>query len=189
MSKLINSKTNYKNIMEADSKKLLEFIKSRKSIRIFKEESKIHKDVILEILECGRWAPSGLNNQPWFVNIVIHPMVKNMLADLTKDSAPILNAYVNFVVFLDVEKSYDRVKDLQAIGAFMQNILLGVHAMNLGGVWLGEILNNKEKVNEIFRLSTTQYELMGVIAVGEIESRGEEKRERRPLEEFIDWIH
>ena len=180
--------------MEADSKKLLDFIKSRKSIRIFREESKIHKDVILEILECGRWAPSGLNNQPWLVNIVIHPVVKKMMAELTKDSAIIENAYVNLVVFLDLEKGYDRVKDLQAMGAFMQNLLLGVHAMNLGGVWLGEILNNKEQVNEIFKLSTAQYELMGVIAVSEIDkehikSKGEEKRERRTLDEFTEWFH
>ena len=180
--------------METDSKKLLEFIKSRKSIRIFLEESKIHKDFIVDILECARFAPSGKNNQPWFVNIVIHPAVKKMMADLTTDSAIIENAYVNFVVFLDLEKVYDRVKDIQAMGAFMQNILLGVHAVNLGAVWLGQILNNKEQVNEIFKISPAKFELMGVIAVGEIdkehlESLGDAKRKRRPLEEFVDWYH
>jgi len=177
--------------MEADTKKLLEFINSRKSTRIFLEEAKIDKKIILDILECGRWAPSGKNNQPWLVNVVIHPVVKKMMSELTKDGGIIENAYVNFVVFLDLDKVYDRVKDIQAMGAFMQNILLGVHAMNLGGVWLGEILNKKEQVNEIFKISPAKYELMGVIAVGQIDKdyKDEAKRERRPLEDFLDWYH
>ncbi|MFX1297470.1 MAG: nitroreductase family protein [Promethearchaeota archaeon] len=179
--------------MENDSKKFLEFIKSRRSIRKF-VEGKIQKDIIVEILECGRWSPSGLNNQAWRVNVVIHPAVKIMLAQLTHNGDIIENAYVNFVVFLDLEKVYDRVKDIQSIGAFMQNILLGVHALNLGGVWIGSILNQKEKVNEIFKLNPKKYELMGVIAVGEIDKesiqlKGEASRERRALEEFTEWYH
>lgn len=177
--------------MENDSKKYLEFIKSRRSIRNF-IHSKIQRDTILEILECGQFSPSGKNNQPWRVNIVIHPTVKRMLGDLTTSGNIIESAYLNFVIFLDLEKVYDRVKDIQGIGAFMENILLGIHAMNLGGVWIGEILKNKEQVNEIFKLSTAKYELMGVIAVGEIDKeiiklKGESPRERRPLDDFIDW--
>jgi len=177
--------------MENDSKKYLEFIKSRRSIRNF-IHSKIQRDTILQILECGRFSPSGKNNQPWCVNIVIHPSVKKMLGDLTTSGNIIESAYLNFVIFLDLEKVYDRVKDIQSIGAFMENILLGIHAMNLGGVWIGEILKNKEHVNEIFQLSTAKYELMGVIAAGEIDKeiiklKGESTRKRRPLDDFIDW--
>ena len=177
--------------MENDSKKYLDFVKSRKSVRNF-IFSKIYKDTILEILEFGRWAPSGMNNQPWRVNIVIHEKVKGMLKEHTKYGNIIESAYVNLVVFLDKEKCYDRVKDLQGIGAFMQNLLLGVHAQaNLGAVWIGEILNQKEKVNELFKLDPEKYELMGVIAIGEVDEavvqRSEKTRERRPVEDFIDW--
>ena len=131
--------------MENDSKKFLDFVKSRRSIRNF-IFSKIYKDTILEILEFGRWAPSGMNNQPWRVHIVMHEKVKTMLAECTKYGNIIESAYVNLVIFLDLEKGYNRVKDIQAIGAFMQNILLGVHAQpDLGAVWVGEILNQSEK--------------------------------------------
>jgi nitroreductase len=176
---------------EPDSKKLLDFFQSRKSVRHF-IPSKINRDIINEILEFGRWAPSGKGNEPWRVNVVIHPTVKNMLAGFTEYGSVIESAYVIFVVFLDLDRSYDRVKDLQAIGAFMQNLLLGVHAQKkLGAVWIGEILNQKEKVNELFKINTKKYELMGVIALGEIdeavEQKDKEKRERRPIEDFTDW--
>jgi len=113
--------------MESESKKYLDFVRGRKSVRNF-IFSKVYKDTILEILEFGRWAPSGMNNQPWRVNVVIHEKVKTMLKEHTKYGSIIESAYVNLVVFLDKEKSYDRVKDIQGIGAFMQNLLLGVHA-------------------------------------------------------------
>ena len=39
-------------------------IRTRRSIRVFEDES-IGKEDIEGILEAGRWAPSGLNNQPY----------------------------------------------------------------------------------------------------------------------------
>jgi len=176
--------------MESDSKKFLEFVQSRKSIRHFVDH-KINKDTIIDILEFGRWAPSGKGNEPWRVNVVIHPTVKSLLAGFTEYAKIIESAYVCLVVFLDLEKSYDRIKDIQAIGAFMQNLLLGAHAHSLGALWIGEILNQKEKVNELFKLNSKKYELMGVIAIGEIdetvEKKEQEKRERRSVEDFTDW--
>jgi nitroreductase len=173
--------------MEANN--LIAKIKSRKSIRNFIYK-KIDNDTIGEILECGRWAPSGRNSQPWKVCIVSHPTVKRLVAEHSKYGGIIESAYLNFVVFLDLERGYDRVKDVLAMGAFIENMLLAVHAKGLGGVWIGEILKNKEKVSEVFKLSPERYELMGVLVVGLIDLALEkkEKRERRPLEEFIDWF-
>jgi len=177
--------------MESKTSNLIDLIKSRRSIRNFIYQ-KINKDIIRDILECGRWTPSGQNCQPWKVCIVEHPTVKRMVAEQTKHGGIIESAYVNFVIFLDIERGYDRVKDIQAMGAFIQSILLGVHAKGLGAVWIGEILNNKEKINEIFKLHPDKFELMCVIAVGVIDDAMEEKskkeRERRSIDEFIDWF-
>ncbi|MFX0135278.1 MAG: nitroreductase family protein [Candidatus Hodarchaeota archaeon] len=169
----------------------IEFIKQRRSVRSFIYQ-KINKDIILNILECARWAPSGRNSQPWQVCIVSHPTVKRMLSELTKYGGIIEDAFVDLVIFLDLERTYDRVKDIQAIGAFMQNILLGVHAHeNLGAAWIGEILNKKQSVNEIFKFPTDKFELMGIIAIGYIDEprdkATQKERKRRPLDEFIEW--
>ncbi|MHA1239188.1 MAG: nitroreductase family protein [Promethearchaeota archaeon] len=175
--------------MESKTNNLIDLIKSRKSVRNFVYK-KIDNDTIGTILECGRWAPSGRNSQPWKVSIVSHPTVKRMIAEQSKYGGLIESAYLNLVVFLDLERGYDRVKDILACGAFIQNLLLATHAKGLGAVWIGEILKNKEKVTEIFKLSPEKFELMGVLTVGEIDLNLEKKeeRERRPLEEFIDWF-
>ncbi|MFX1375988.1 MAG: nitroreductase family protein [Promethearchaeota archaeon] len=178
--------------MESLKNEFIEFIKERRSVRSFIYK-KISNDTILDCLEVGRWAPSGNNSQPWKVCIVIHPTVKRMLSELTKYGGIIEDAYVDLVIFLDLERGYDRTKDIQAIGAFMQNILLGVHAQeDLGAVWIGEILNRKEEVNQIFKYSLEKYELMGIIAIGMVDEAREkerkESRKRRSVDEFVDWF-
>lgn len=177
--------------MKLNSEEYLEFIKSRRSIRNFIFE-KIEKETIKKILECGRWAPSGINSQPWKVCIVEHPTVKKMVADASKYGGIIESAYYNLVIFLDLARGYNRVKDIQAIGAFMENILLGTHALDLGAVWIGEILNKKEEVTKIFKLDPEKFELMGVIAIGAIDEKMDAKkktqRERREIDEFSQWF-
>ena len=60
---------------------------------------------------------------------------------------------------------YDRTKDVQSIGACIQNMLLALHSLGLGGVWLGEILKKKEMVNELLG-APESYEMMAVVALG-----------------------
>jgi len=43
---------------------LMELIKTRRSVRDFTEQE-VADELIEQVLEAGRWAPSGLNNQPW----------------------------------------------------------------------------------------------------------------------------
>ncbi|TXT61646.1 MAG: Nitroreductase [Promethearchaeota archaeon] len=175
--------------IKEDHEKYLEFLKSRKSHRNFIFQ-KIKKEIIQGILDYARWAPSGQNTQPWKVCAVEHPTVKHMLAENSKYGGIIDSAYYNLVIFLDMEKGYDRVKDIQAIGAFIQNILLAIHAYGLGAVWIGEILNKKEEINKIFKLNPEKFELMGLVSIGIPDEPLEKKKERSryPVDEFTDWF-
>ncbi len=142
----------------------MEAIKTRRSVRGFTDEN-VSDEAIEQILEAGRWAPSGLNNQAWRFIIVRNQDTKVALSKLTKYAQTIRNAPVLIVVYLDREHMYDYTKDVQSIGASIQNMLLAVHSMGLGGVWLGEILKNKEMVNTVLE-APDSYELMAVVALG-----------------------
>ena len=86
-------------------------------------------------------------------------------------------------VFVDKEAMYHEVKDHQAMGACIQNMLLAIHALGLGGVWLGEILKNADKVREVLELPE-HLELMAVVALGYPAHR-KQTSSRKPLEEVI----
>lgn len=143
---------------------LLELIKSRRSIRKFSEKE-VAEEHIQMILEAGRWAPSGLNNQPWRFMVARDKKIRMKLSELTSYGEIIKNAPVCILVFLDSDASYDRIKDTLAVGACIQNMLLEAHSLGLGAVWLGEILKNKDKVALLLK-APSSCELMAVVALG-----------------------
>ena len=163
----------------------IECLKSRRSIRKFKKKP-IPREIILEILECGRWAPSGVNYQPWKIFIVMNPEFKKDLAKCTKYSNMINNCSSVFLIYLDKSIEYNYTKQVQSIGAFFENILLSIHAMGLGGVWIGEIINQKNEVDKLLDIKDPKLEFMGAIALGYPDCIG--KSSRKKLESFVTWI-
>jgi len=161
---------------------VLKAIHERRSIRQFLD-APVDRELIITALKAASWAPSGLNNQPWRFAIVWDPGIKEMLSGLTKYSAMLKSAPVLVPVFLDREVSYDYTKDCQAVGACLQNFLLALHSLDLGAVWIGEILKNKEQVAKILELPE-RMELMAVVAAG-YPARRYQSSNRRAVEELI----
>jgi len=161
---------------------MLDVIKGRRSIRRFKKQA-VDEKLVKEIIEAGTWAPSGLNNQPWKFVVIRSPEVKDKIAELTRYRKIIQEAPQCIAVFLDTALSYDRTKDIQAIGACIQNMLLAIHALDLGGVWLGEILKNSEKVTEFLGVSPA-LEFMALVALGYADEKNVTSQ-RKKLDEVI----
>ena len=139
-------------------------IRGRRSIRRYRP--RLPKDMDIErILDAGRWAPSGLNNQPWQFVIIKNRSLKEKLSRLTESSGTVIAASALIAVLLDKKRVYNKTKDIQATGACIQNMLLEAHALGLGSCWLGEILNKESKVRRLLRIPA-QYELMAVISLG-----------------------
>lgn len=161
---------------------LLEGIQSRRSVRDFTAEP-VAREVLREILNAGHWAPSGLNNQPWRFVIVCDAQLRERLAGLTRYGRIVRGAPALLAVFLDRSASYAELKDLQGVGACLQNILLAAHARGLGAVWLGEILNQAAAVEALLQVPP-EHALMAVITVGHPAHR-RQTSQRRPLDEVI----
>jgi nitroreductase len=89
----------------------------------------VEREQIMEIIKAGTWAPSGPNNQPWRFAIIQGSEVRNELAKLTKYNFIIEKASACIAVFIDKSAVNNEVKDHQATGACMQNMLLAAHAL------------------------------------------------------------
>ncbi len=162
--------------------KILQAIYGRRSRREFTDEPVAMKD-LHEVIKAGTWAPSGLNNQPWRFVIITDAKIRKQLSTTTHYSHIVLGSQALIGVFLDTDSVYDVVKDHQSVGACIQNMLLAVESLSLGGVWLGQILKNKDKVNEIIGLEE-RYELMAMLALGHPAHRNQESN-RKDLNHFI----
>ncbi|HPJ33512.1 MAG TPA: nitroreductase family protein [Spirochaetota bacterium] len=160
---------------------LLDIIRSRRSVRIYKEEH-VSDTAINEILEAARWAPSGLNNQPWRFIVIKDGSLKKKISELTHYSKIVAGSDFCIAVFYNHPAGYNRDKDLMGLGACIQNMLLYAHGEGIGSVWLGEILKNKKKINTLIEVDDSN-ELMALVAFG---IPGEEgKSERKDMNELL----
>lgn len=158
-------------------------IQTRRSIRRF-SETPVKNEDILAILDSGRWAPSGLNNQPCrFLVLKSTDPRKKKIASLTKYSSLILDADLIVAVFIDNNASYNELRDHQAAGAAIQNMLLAAHSLGLGAVWIGQIANRANEVITELELAGKNLALVAALAIGyPAESPAPN---RHPLEHFL----
>lgn len=155
----------------------------RRSIRKFTDEP-VTRDDLTAILEAGRWAPSGLNNQPWrFMVIQRDDPRKEQLAECTKYAHVVRACAACIAIVLDKSVMYSEMKDHQGAGACVQNMLLAIHALGLGGVWLGQIVNDQPASLGVLGLKEEEHELQAVIALGHPDQKG--SSDRNPLSELM----
>ena len=164
------------------SSPVLEAIYRRRSIREYTDQD-VEKDHLHEIIRAGIWAPSGLNNQPWRFVIIKDQQTRHLLAEQTHYGHIVKAAPALIAVYLDPTDMYNEVKDHQAAGACIENMLLAAEALSLGAVWLGQILQNKKEVNDLLDLAEN-LDLMAVLAIGH-PAQHDQQSQRKPLTEFI----
>lgn len=162
---------------------VLKALRERRSIRKFTEDS-ITDEQLSAVLEAGRWAPSGKNNQPFRFLVLRRddPRTEKM-AELTVYSHIVRGADTLIGVFLDRRVLYHELKDHQSAGGCIQNMMLAAHSLGLGTVWIGQIMNNAPQVLDALELSPEDYEFIAFIAAGVPAQEG--STNRKPLEDLM----
>jgi nitroreductase len=118
----------------------LEAIVTRRSIRTFLDRQ-VPAEVIWRILGAGLRAPSAGNRQPWRF-IVVTDREKMRLFDPQYHQACVESAAAIIVVCTDPHDTWERYDEhadyhvLDAAAA-IENMLLAIHALGLGAVWVG----------------------------------------------------
>jgi len=114
----------------------LDLAHSRRSVRQYRPDP-VPDDLLMQVLEAGRWAPSAVNSQPWEFIVVTDPAVKQALYDLAGVLGlkwrQLLTAPVVIVICARRLTPYAR-DDCIFAG---QNMLLAAADLGLGTCWIG----------------------------------------------------
>ena len=158
----------------------LDAIKQRRSVRCF-EYHPIPKDVLVQLIDCGRWAPSGRNEQPLEYVVVDDPRVIREVAAMT-DNGTFMDEAGALIAVLSREARYF----LEDGAAATENILLAATACGLGSCWIaGDKKYYAEQV--CARLGAPEgYRLVSIVAVGNA-AEPASARSRRPLGDILHW--
>jgi nitroreductase len=111
----------------------LSIIFSRRSIRRYTAQP-VTEEEITSLLEAAMAAPSGSNRKPWHFLVVSDRATLNDLAAAHPYGKMLAHAPVAIAVCGEPATSRWWVQDCSAA---TENILLGVAALGLGGVWIG----------------------------------------------------
>ncbi|MHB0998881.1 MAG: nitroreductase family protein [Armatimonadota bacterium] len=135
-------------------------MKTRRSIRAF-EDKPVPRDVIEDIVDCGRLAASAINIQPWVFVAIQHDDRRQAVADLTDYGKFIAQAPLCIAVFCQDSKYY-----LEDGCAATQNILNAAKAHGLGSCWVAG--DKKAYAKDVARLLNIpdDHNLISLIAVG-----------------------
>jgi len=147
----------------------LELIKKRRTIRQFRAEE-VPENILLELLDLARLAPSAANLQPLEFVLVNDPELRkeifpclrwaayiNPAGDPKPGQEPV--AYVIILVNKEIrEKGYE-----YDVGAAAENIIIGGLTQGVGSCWLISI--DREKLKEILDIPE-KYSIDSVLALG-----------------------
>jgi len=162
---------------------ILTLLKSRRSVRIYQDKP-IPQDLLTQILEAGRWAPTGANLQPWHFVVVRDSETRKRIGEVARfffikwshvEKAPVL-----LVLGFDTRKGKYGRYDVTLAGG---NMMTMATSFGLGTCWIGAF--DEEKVKEILEIPEN-IEVIGLITLGypnekiEIPSRVE-------LEKIVHW--
>ena len=134
---------------------VIEAIKTRRSIRSFKEE-KIPDEILEKILEAATYAPSSGNLQNWEFILIKDQKAKERIAEIALGQDFIAEADVILVVCSNDRKIWrygERGKNLysiQNVAAAIQNILLAANSFGVGSCWIGAF--DEDELSEFLEL-------------------------------------
>ena len=157
----------------------LEMLKTRRSVRAYKR-APVPRKTIEDIVDCGRFAPTANNVQPWEFVVVTDTELLRKIAAATDHGKFIADAPVCVIVLSKETKYY-----LEDGSAATQNILLAAHAHGLGSCWVAG--DKKPYASEICRLvgAPSGYKLVSLIPIGYPMETPQKKK--RPLADVLHW--
>lgn len=175
---------------EACSKEqaVVETIMTRRSVRNYTTEA-VDREQMAKILECGIYAPSAMNMQPWAVRVVDAPDFIEGVTNIAVEQNPKLKEQEGFrnlfrnaptVAFIACPvESYSGEYDC---GLLSENMMLAAWSMGIGSCCLGSVvpvMNSEAAKPYLERLQLPEgYKLQVAIAFGYPEPNSTKEPER-----------
>ena len=165
---------------------LLALLKARRSIRRYHPDP-VPDEMVEQLLEAGRWAPSASNRQPWHIIVIRDEVIRQQVAEnaaafvirwAQAGEAPLL-----LLLCGDAGNPVYRRFLHEDLGLAGAQIMLQAHALGLGTCWIGGL--DRAALTDILRLPDN-LEVVALLTVG-FPAEDPAPRSRKPLSEIVHY--
>ncbi len=155
----------------------------RRSVRRFDRDRAVPRELLLEVLDAGRWAPSSCNLQTWDFVVVEDA---DQRRELAREVRSLLLAPMGVFVVYDRELAREGHGNIQSAAACIMNMLLAATARGLGSLWVNA-LGERARVRELLGLPA-EHEVLALVCLGwPAGGEAPPAPERRPLADVVHW--
>lgn len=141
---------------------------ARRSVRKFQPRP-VPANLIQDVLEAAMAAPSANAEDPWEIIVVQEPATLAKIAAGLPYGRMLTEAAVGFVVCGDLRRANGQQLSylLQDVSACIENLLVALSLLGLGGVWLG-VHPREDRLDHVRRLFQLPEGVVpvGVVAAG-----------------------
>ncbi|MDI3310006.1 MAG: nitroreductase family protein [Thermoanaerobacterium sp.] len=159
----------------------IEVLKQRRAVRTF-EDKPIPKNILEDIIDCGRLAPSGNNAQPWHFVVVTDKETLKFISEKATYGKFIKDAAACVVVYCDRDNRHH----LEDGSAATENIMLAAKAHGISSCWVAGYDRSYE--NDInARLNVpSNLRMISIIPLGYSQDNPS-PRNKKSLQDVIHW--
>ena len=165
---------------------VLALLKGRRSIRRYRPDP-VPDEMVEQLLEAGRWAPSASNRQPWAFIVVrdeaIHRQVAQHAAYYFVRLAHVEQAPLLIVLCGDARHPVYRQFLHEDVGLAGSQIMLQAKALGLGTCWIGGL--DRKAIAGILKVPD-HMEIVGLLTVG-FPAGDPKPPPRKPLAEIVHY--
>lgn len=185
---------------------VIDSIEKRRSIRSFKNMD-ISREIVEDILNAGRLAPSAKNRQPWYFVVVkneIKDEIANMMinyslnhnddtiekqkygfkSSVNPTAKVIKEAPILILIFREKNDNWV-VGDNLSIGACVENMCLRALELGIGSLWIRDTVYIAEDIANF--LNHKDMELNCALSLG-IANQEPKQRPRKELNDIVEWV-
>jgi nitroreductase len=165
---------------------LLALLKGRRSIRRYRPDP-VPDEMVGQLLEAGRWAPSASNRQPWALIVIRDETIRQQVAQHAAYYfirwAHVAEAPLLLVLCGDGRNRIYRRFLHEDVGLAGGQIMLQAKALGLGSCWIGAL--DRKAISGILKLPD-HLEIVALLTVG-FPAEDPPPTSRKPLAEIVHY--
>lgn len=182
-------------------------IEDRRSIRPeYYSSRKVHKEIVMELLDAAKWAPTHRYTQPWAFNVFMGESLKDLSkfqSTLYKESTSgekfkeekfekLVNRPLKSSVVIGIGMKRDEsqknpeVEEIASVAIAVQNMMLVATAHGIGSYWNTGGVTYRPETKTYMGLDEDD-SFLGFLYLGYPDDEWPRKTRRKPQEYFTNW--